>query len=143
MRRDLTLARRVLVTLAALAGLFAMHGMADHGVASVAVAVPVPAPPTATGAHHDAPTGAHGDQLGDEHGDEHGGGGMSGHGMAELCLALLVLAAAGLAAGLLARGRPLLRLLLRRLPPRGQEVVARAARFRDPPDLLRLSVQRC
>lgn len=133
MRRDLTLARRVLVTLAALAGLFAMHGMADHGVASV------PAPLTATGAHHDAPTGAHGDQ----HGDEHGGGGMSRHGMAELCLALLVLAAAGLAAGLLARGRPLLRLLLRRLPPRGKVVVARAARFRDPPDLLRLSVQRC
>lgn len=129
MRRDLTLARRVLVTLAALAGLFAMHGMADHGVASV------PVPLTATGAHHDAPTGAHG--------DEHGGGGLSGHGMAELCLALLVLAAAGLAAGLLARGRPLLRLLLRRLPPRGQVVVARAARFRDPPDLLRLSVQRC
>lgn len=137
MRRDLTLARRVLVTLAALAGLFAMHGMADHGVASV------PAPLTATGAHHGAPTGAHGDQHGDQYGDEHGGGGMSGHGMAELCLALLVLAAAGLAAGLLARGRPLLRLLLRRLPPRGQVVVARAARFRDPPDLLRLSVQRC
>ncbi|AIY19491.1 hypothetical protein GUY44_04270 [Pimelobacter simplex] len=139
MRRDLTLARRVLVTLAALAGLFAMHGMADHGVASVAVAVPVPAPLAATGAHHDTPTGEHGGQ----HGDGHGGGGTSGHGMAELCLALLVLAAAGLAAGLLARGRPLLRLLLRRLPPRGQVVVARAARFRDPPDLLRLSVQRC
>ncbi|WP_377326144.1 DUF6153 family protein [Pimelobacter simplex] len=137
MRRDLTLARRVLVTLAALAGLFAMHGMADHGVASVAV--PVPAPLTATGAHHDAPAGEHGGQ----HGDGHGGGGTSGHGMAELCLALLVLAAAGLAAGLLACGRPLLRLLLRRLPPRGQVVVARAARFRDPPDLLRLSVQRC
>lgn len=131
MRPETGLLRRVLVTLAALAGLFAMHGMADHGVASAPV--PLPASLAATGAHHDAPTGAHG--------DKHDGGGISGHGMAELCLALLVLAAAGLAAGVLARGRPLL--VLRRLAPRWRVLVARAARFRDPPDLFRLSVQRC
>lgn len=122
------LLRRVLVTLAALAGLFAMHGMADHGVASA----PLPATAAmATMAGHDAGSTGHHDGS---------GGGHSGT-MAELCLALLVLAAAGLAAGLLSRGRPLL--ALRPAPTRWRVLIARAARFRDPPDLFRLSVQRC
>lgn len=128
MRPDRLLLRRVLVTLAALAGLFAMHGMADHGIA----AAPLPA----TSAHHGMPASA------EQPGQPEHPGGMTGHGMAELCLALLVLAAAGLVAGRALRGRVLV--LGRRLArPRWRVLVARAARFRDPPDLLRLSVQRC
>ncbi|MBU2695467.1 DUF6153 family protein [Pimelobacter sp. 30-1] len=123
------LLRRVLVTLAALAGLFAMHGMADHGVASAPL--PATAAMATMAGHHDGT----GDGT-----DDGSGGGHSGT-MAELCLALLVLAAAGLAAGLLSRGRPLL--ALRPAPTRWRVLIARAARFRDPPDLFRLSVQRC
>jgi hypothetical protein len=117
MRPDLL--RRLLVTIAALAGLFAMHGMADHGVASA----PLPA---AAVTHHDAAPPDH--------------GGSTGHDLTGLCLALLV-AAAGLGAGLLAVRRPLV--AAREAPARWQVLVARAARFRDPPDLHRLSVQRC
>lgn len=117
MRPDLL--RRALVTIAALTGLFAMHGMADHGVAS--------APLPATAAHH-------GDQAPPDH------GGSTGHDLAELCLALLVMAA-GLAAGLLGVRRALV--APRDVPARWRVLVARAARFRDPPDLHRLSVLRC
>jgi hypothetical protein len=70
----------------------------------------------------------------------HQPGGTSGHDMGELCLALLVLAA-GLATGLLARGRPIT--APRPAATRWRILVARAARFRAPPDLHRLSVQRC
>ncbi|WP_418061039.1 DUF6153 family protein [Pimelobacter simplex] len=131
------LLRRVLVTLAALAGLFAMHGMADHGVASAPLPATAATAAMATMAGHDAGSTGHHDGTGD---GSDGGGGHSGT-MAELCLALLVLAAAGLAAGLLVRGRPLL--ALRPAPTRWRVLIARAARFRDPPDLFRLSVQRC
>ncbi|UUW91158.1 DUF6153 family protein [Nocardioides sp. WV_118_6] len=131
------LLRRVLVALAALAGLFAMHGMADHGVASATL--PAATAAMATMAGHDAGSTGHHDGTGDGT-DDGSGGGHSGT-MAELCLALLVLAAAGLAAGLLSRGRPLL--ALRPAPTRWRVLIARAARFRDPPDLFRLSVQRC
>ncbi|GAA3659532.1 hypothetical protein GCM10022237_19460 [Nocardioides ginsengisoli] len=110
------------MTLAALAGLFAMHGLADHGTASA------PLPAAMVAAHH-APDAGH-----------HEPGGTTGHDMAELCLALLVLAA-GLASGLLARGRPVT--ASRTARPRWRVLVARAARFRAPPDLHRLSVQRC
>jgi hypothetical protein len=117
MRPDLL--RRLLVTVAALAGLFAMHGLADHGAASA------PLPATAV-AHHDTAPPDH--------------GGSTGHDMAGLCLALLVMAA-GLAAGLLGARRPLV--AAREAPTRWRVLVARAARVRDPPDLHRLSVQRC
>ncbi|MBM0123592.1 DUF6153 family protein [Pimelobacter simplex] len=117
MRPDLL--RRLLVTIAALAGLFAMHGMADHGVASA------PLPAAAASHHEDVPP-------------DHGG--TTGHDLAELCLALLVMAA-GLATGVVAVRRPLL--APREVPVRWRILVARAARFRDPPDLHRLSVQRC
>ena len=119
MRPEPGLLRRLLVTIAALAGLFAMHGLADHGAASA----PLPAAATA---HHDTMPPDH--------------GGSTGHDMAGLCLALLVVAA-GLAAGLLGVRRPLV--AAREAPARWRVLVARAARFRDPPDLHRLSVQRC
>ena len=118
MRPEPGLLRRLLVTIAALAGLFAMHGLADHGAASA----PLPAAATA---HHDTMPPDH--------------GGSTGHDMAGLCLALLVVA--GLAAGLLGVRRPLV--AAREAPARWRVLVARAARFRDPPDLHRLSVQRC
>lgn len=119
MRPDLL--RRLLVTFAALAGLFAMHGMADHGVASA----PLPA---AAVTHHAPMT------------PDHGGGGATGHDLAGLCLALLVMAA-GVVAGLVGVRRALV--AAREAPARWRVLVARAARFRDPPDLHRLSVQRC
>ncbi|GAA4084224.1 DUF6153 family protein [Nocardioides kongjuensis] len=119
MRPEPHLLRRLLVTIAALAGLFAMHGLADHGAASA----PLPA---AALTHHDTAPPDH--------------GGSTGHDMAGLCLALLVMAA-GVAAGLLGVRRPLV--AARNRPARWRLLVARAARFRDPPDLHRLSVQRC
>ncbi|GAA3549495.1 DUF6153 family protein [Nocardioides daeguensis] len=127
MRPEPDLLRRLLVTFAALAGLFAMHGMADHGVASA----PLPA---AAVTHHDPMTPGHHPMPPDH------GGGSTGHDMAGLCLALLVMAA-GMVAGLVGVRRALV--APREAPTRWRVLVARAARFRDPPDLHRLSVQRC
>lgn len=113
---------RAVVTLVALAGLFAMHGLADHGVAGHGA---VPA------AHHATTDGA-------GHGDPAPATPVA-HDMAGLCLALLAL-------GLLlllghGPGADRRRTLLPaaptgwRAPPR--------PRTSDPPDLHALSVLRC
>lgn len=116
-----SLAARLLVTVAALAGLFAMHGLADHGV---------PAPPLAAVAAADAGHGGH-------HPPEPGA--PASHDVGEICLALLGLAFVLVVA--LTRGG------IRIAPSRRTTAPWRAlvprARFRDPPDLFGLSVQRC
>lgn len=114
------LGARLLVTVAALAGLFAMHGLADHGMPSAPIAAASVA--ADHGGHHEPEPGA-----------------PVSHGAAEICLALLGLAFVLVVA--LTRGGVLLR------PFRGTTTRWRAlaprARFRDPPDLFGLSVQRC
>lgn len=112
---------RLLVTVAALAGLFAMHGLADHQMPSAPIAAA-----TAAGAEHDA-------------GHAPDPGTPASHGAAEICLALLGLAFVLVVA--LTHGGVLLR-PSRRTTARWR-ALARRARFRDPPDLFRLSVQRC
>lgn len=115
------LGARLLVTVAALAGLFAMHGLADHQLPSA----PITAASTAAtdhGGHHEPEPNA-----------------PASHGAAEICLALLGLAFVLVVA--LTRGGVLLR-------PSGRtttrwRALAPRARFRDPPDLFGLSVQRC
>lgn len=115
------LGARLLVTVAALAGLFAMHGLADHGMPSAPIAAVSPAAMGDDGHHAPDP------------------GAPASHGAAEICLALLGLAFVLVVA--LTRGGVLLR-------PSGRtttrwRALAPRARFRDPPDLFRLSVQRC
>ena len=126
------------LALAALLGLVAMHGLSMHGASATEASM--------VGAHHAraghemsaAPSAAAGDP-------DSAGRGDSGQGhhhlmLMGLCLAVLAGAATAYA------------LLRRRLPggwtPRSASYAASAAapaarRFRDPPCLYRLSVQRC
>ena len=120
-----SLGARLLVTVAALAGLFAMHGLADHGVPAAPIAA------AAAGADHGS-AAVHG-----HHAPEPAP--PASHGAAEICLALLGLAFVLVVA--LTRGGVLLR-PSRRTTARWRALAPRA-RFRDPPDLFRLSVQRC
>lgn len=113
------LGARLLVTVAALAGLFAMHGLADHGMPSAPIAA---ASATVM-----------------DHGEHPAPEAPASHGAAEICLALLGLAFVLVVA--LTRGGVLHR-LSRRTTTRWRALVPRA-RFRDPPDLFGLSVQRC
>ena len=117
-----SLGARLLVTVAALAGLFAMHGLADHGVPSAPMAAAATAAADHGTGHHAPDPGA-----------------PASHGAAEICLALLGLVFVLVVA--LLRGGVLLR------PSRGTtarwRALASRARFRDPPDLFDLSVQRC
>ena len=116
-----SLGARLLVTVAALAGLFAMHGLADHQMPSAPIAAASTAPMD-HGGHHEPEPGA-----------------PASHGGAEICLALLGLAFVLVVA--LTRGGVLLR-PFRGTTTRWRALVPRA-RFRDPPDLFGLSVQRC
>jgi hypothetical protein len=128
---------RLFVLLAALAGLFAMHGMSDHGTAG-------PGELTAQSSAHasmDLPTsmnvGMH-----QEHGSEPPSQPQHGHdmGLAGLCLAVLI--------AVLAFGVVLGRLRYRALGawlPRAYAGLLGFARERvpKPPDLFALSIQRC
>lgn len=115
-----SLGARLLVTVAALAGLFAMHGLADHQLPSAPIAAV--SAPTDHGGHHAPDPGT-----------------PAAHGAAEICLALLGLAFVLVVA--LTRGGVLVR-PSRSATTRWRALVPRA-RFRDPPDLFGLSVQRC
>lgn len=124
------------LVLAALLGLFAMHGLSVHGSSTRAVAS---TEVSAGHAGHQSATGTPADPA-----VEHGAGDRDpGHhhlALMGLCLAVLAGAVAAYS-------------LLRRRPHRGwtPEVTAlvglvaapAARRFRDPPCLFRLSVQRC
>jgi len=129
-----------LVLLAALAGLFAMHGMSDHGtagpgdVASInathaALAhAPTDMPVTSSG-HHQT-----GDELPSWPSHEHG------IDVAGLCLAIIV--------AVLLIGSALVRRWHTTLPasPPGSSrgrITAACRRAAKPPDLLALSIQRC
>ncbi len=121
-----TAVARPLLVVAAVMGLFAMHGMTDHAaggheVVDVAASIaggsePMPQHAGSSGDSHQAPLGLVG-----------------------LCLAVLVATVAGVAAlrGAVSRwpGGPAWSRLGDVRPLRG--------RIHDPPDLLRLSIQRC
>lgn len=130
---------RCAITLAALAGLLGMHGLADHGVApmddldgsSLSMVMPVVGVP---GAH--APDGRHtvAGSLRTSDGGlaQHLGGAMAG-----LCLAILVAAAAWTPRGRQPVPRPAATSV--QIRPR----LRRTASGRAPPDPGRLSVCRC
>lgn len=158
-RRALSAGGRLLLLLVALGGLFAMHGLADHGVAghlvtssaSHAGAVGhVEDHPSGTAGH--APTAhvAHGAPQGLDAGassvtvsraadalEAVSSGAGHGH-MTELCLAILA-AALVLALSAVPRRTPWSAAFASSVRP----VLVARARDPVPPDLRRLSVQRC
>ena len=134
---------RLLLLAAAVAGLFAMHGLGDHSTAhsgTAAVAMTgeqrghiSPGPMTEDSS---ATAGAHGDALAGTTVSAPGGAGSSATG---LCLAVLAGVLFALA-GLRAWGRLPAMVALR--PPAGTRFGA-TARERDPPRLVQLSICRC
>jgi hypothetical protein len=124
--RSLTGRRGRLIGLAvvavALAGLFAMHGLSPHGTTH--------ASSETTSMHGEHETGPSVAQLpGDDDSEE----------LLMLCLALLVAAVIGLAGR-----RHATRWFVRDAILPGRLVAPAASRrYRDPPDLLALSIQRC
>jgi hypothetical protein len=131
---------RFLVPLAALAGLFAMHGMSDHGTAGPGAVAGISATRAASAlAPTDMPvTSAGHHQIGDElpswPSHEHG------IDVAGLCLAII--------GAVLLIGSALVRRWHNTLPawPLGFSrglVTAACRRAAKPPDLLALSIQRC
>ena len=121
---------RAAVLLAALAGLFAMHGLSEHGMAShTAIDAPMS---TMTGSSDPHPTAnlRVGPHLGTTLGDV--GTAMG------ICLAVL------LAAGMWWQRRAAERRIIRLSGLLAvTSVIAARARAPDPPDLIRLSIQLC
>ncbi len=125
----------------ALLGLFAMHGLGDHGarhgVADQPVSVAAAASPVAVGGTATRACGGHcaSPEPGSSTGD-------SGHGVGPalmLCLAVLIAVAAAVVTM-----SPPLGWSIRRATAAATAVRApRSARDRDPPSLLVLSIQRC
>lgn len=129
---------RLLVLLAALAGLFAMHGLTDHGAAHP-IAVASSTPMSMTHAHESSAEEPVLDRTPVFEAPDVGG--HAGVGLAGMCLAVLGLA--GFARWLLAgRGRALASWF--HVPTLAlRPVTASLDRSRDPPDLVRLQVHRC
>lgn len=129
---------RWLLLVVALGGLFAMHGLSDHGVggpdAVTSYSVGSEMPASHSPGHVEEPPGDPGGGHGSHHGDA----------VVATCLAVL---AAVLALGILMwRGRALRRLRLAATDfPALAAVTALWARARGPapPDLMLLSIQRC
>jgi hypothetical protein len=130
---------RLLTMLAALAGLFAMHGLSDHGMAGpdavAAAAAPMPmahvSGANTSSSHEASSTEARPSQQPIQNGHDMG--------LAGLCLAVLV-AALFVGWSLRLRGRRPLRAWLPRW--RVDQAVPWPRPLR-PPDLLALSIQRC
>jgi hypothetical protein len=123
---------RALLLLTALAGLIAMHGLSDHRTADHIYADE----PHTTSAMHTQPGPDPSRQVGVA---ADGVSLASGHmGEMDLCLAVL---GAGLMLLLLRVRRPLAQLAHGTWRPLGH--VLERARAPDPPDLVRLSIQRC
>ncbi len=123
---------RPLLLLVALVGLFAMHGLSDHG-ASAHVSV-APAESSMSG-HSMAAMSSEAPAVGAE--DDPAG--HSELALAGLCLAILVAAVLGFG---FARRRVMAYLGM--WAPRLTRAWPRLpGRDRDPPDLIRLSIQRC
>jgi Family of unknown function (DUF6153) len=117
--------------LVALVGLFVMHGLSDHGASAH---VPMPAAGSVSADHSVAPAMSDPAMVAEDDSSGH-----SELGLAGLCMAVLVAAVLGFA---FLRRRVMAYLgwwsprLVRRWPrPVGRD--------RDPPDLVRLSIQRC
>jgi hypothetical protein len=139
-------ALRYVCGVAALLGLFAMHGLAGHGTAHqgyadssmlmASAAGPTDASMTTHHEGHEAPPA---DTRGDRDPDSGSGSGSSFLGLAGLCLAVLLI------------GIVLAVVLGRRIPIKGDRrrewrasgQPMRARRYRDPPCLFALSIQRC
>ncbi|SDD43875.1 hypothetical protein [Nocardioides lianchengensis] len=140
---------RWVALLVTLAGLFAMHGMADHGTAShgampgmgsAETVVTTSAPTTPHGeAHPDMRAAPSSEQIGPADGGTHEQPEQMG--LLGLCLAILAALFALCASRMWALGRTMLAALL----PAGRSTAPGWFRARDPvpPDLFQLSIQRC
>lgn len=145
-RTRLERAGRLAALLVALAGLFAMHGMADHGTAGhgamlgmasgTSASIGGPDVMTHGESHADMAAPSHSQQLSPTDGDSHDQMGLLG-----LCLAVLATLFALVTVVLLWWRRVTLAALL----PAGQLTRRLWVRARDPapPDLFSLSIQRC
>ncbi|MGH3360695.1 MAG: DUF6153 family protein [Nocardioidaceae bacterium] len=132
---------RLVLAAAAFVGLFAMHGLADHGTMHHEWSGPAPDAAATTAAH-----GLHASAV-DASAMHHGDDGVrseapstDGSTLVGLCFAVLVGAVLGLA--WLRSRNPLT--VVRRWPyPVTRDLHATALRERDPPCLFELSIQRC
>ncbi|HET7691125.1 MAG TPA: DUF6153 family protein [Nocardioidaceae bacterium] len=126
---------RLAVLVVSLLGLFGMHGLSDHGVAHASSHAVVAMSDHASHAGHTAPVPEPSAPAPSTPSDDHGAG------LLVVCLAVLAGAVSlAIAVLLAARRRPSLRLSA------GQwTATTRPRRARDPvpPDIWRLSVQRC
>ena len=132
--REVTAARLAMLVVA-LGGLFAMHGMSDHGTAHHAVsgaehAANRHSSPVAEGALTDEPKAA-------EVAEKSSSGSSSTGGLAAVCMAILVAAAGwGLQRRRAGSVNPV-------LGTRSETTSRARGRDRDPPSLVQLAIHRC
>jgi len=143
-RRGRIRAARLLLIAAAFVGLFAMHGLGDHGTTHRDMAAPMPPPASTAGlSSSDHSTPISGTPALAIHANEaqvEKKPGMDDTAMVGLCFA--VLAGAGLALTWLRSSTPMA--AIRRWPYRSvPNLSATAQRDRDPPCQFELSIQRC
>jgi len=134
-------AGRVLVLLMTLAGVFAMHGLSDHGSAHHG-AMPdsaTIASAAAMGMHGAGPAGARVDDVSAV--STQGVEATNGNSRAAMTLCLAVLA--GLVLFLFRARRAWFRNVLRSWVKRSSKAFLVRARAPDPPDLFALCIQRC
>lgn len=137
-RRGRSRAGRLLLVVAAFVGLFAMHGLGDHGTAHTETSGPMAAASMRGSDEHRPPVepmSSHGEGH-----ESHGAPSADSGGMAGLCLAVLVGSLLALA---WLRARSPVRIVRRWPYPIVVNLRATELRDRDPPCLFQLSVQRC
>ena len=130
-------ALRTVFGVAALLGLFAMHGLAGHGTAHHAEQDIAPMVLVSAADHHSSATGHHGG--GESSGHPTGNQPDPGLALAGLCLAVLLTGV--VLAVVLGRGFPVRGVQGLRWRAGGRP--GRSRRYRDPPCLVTLSIQRC
>jgi len=128
---------RLLMLLVTLVGVFAMHGLSDHGAsAHTAMAAPADSMSMTHGGTDDqlAPMSSESVETAGQDPTGH-----SGLGLAGLCLAILAAAVLGFTF----LRRRVMTYLSSWSPRVGRPRPRSAGRDRDPPDLVRLCIQRC
>ena len=131
---------RVLIMIVALAGLFAMHGLSDHGIGGPDAVLAAGGSPAMTHGGDTMTAAGHGSGMAAQSPTQQPMQNDHDMGLMSLCLAVLV-AVLLLGLSIWRRGLRLLTMWLPRWRPI-RLVLARPGPLR-PPDLLALSIQRC